>query len=90
MLLDGVMNKSAIFVFFPSIFACVTGLPEVNFLLIFYNDRTIYWACAGKENIKAFSACGSFCVWGEGVGGCPCSRQTTLTAFNGLKFLDES
>ena len=46
MLLDGVANKSAIVDF-----THVTIQPEVKFLLPFYNDRAICWACAGKTNM---------------------------------------
>ena len=30
-------------------FTSVAVYPEVKFLLLFYNNRAIYWACAGKK-----------------------------------------
>ena len=47
-LLDGVANESAIVLLF-FLFAGVTVYPDIKFLLLFYNARAIYWACAGKE-----------------------------------------
>ena len=57
MLIDEVANISAIIVS-PSPFCSYDCLTEVKFLLLFFNDRAISWACAGK--IMAFSLYGSF------------------------------
>ena len=49
---DDVENESAIIIIiylFIFLFARVTVSPEVKFLFLFYNDRAIYWACAGKN-----------------------------------------
>ena len=49
MLFDRVANMSAIVDFFP--FSLRDSLTERNFLILFYNDRTIHWACAVRKNV---------------------------------------
>ena len=49
MLLAGVANKSGIVGFPP--FCSHDRLTGSVFLLLFYSDRAIYWACAGKQNM---------------------------------------
>ena len=49
MFLDRLANKSDIVDFFSSFFFSCDRLTEVNYLLLFYIDRSINWACAGKK-----------------------------------------
>ena len=54
--LGGVANESAIVDFFPFLLVC--RLTGNDALFLFYSDRVIYWACAGKYT--AFIVYGSF------------------------------
>ena len=59
MLLDRVVNESAIVDHF-SINAHLTVQIEIKiFIYSYFNDRTIHWACAGKRNKAAVIRYGS-------------------------------